>query len=709
MLTSFSWTGGGACWGICDDGTNLWVTNATTAPTSIIEVTYEGEVTGNTLTVSEGQSWIGDMVSDGEFLYGVLVGGSNAIVKVDLATGETVGTITGEFATTSQRGMSADFNNSEFYIGGWNSDMVWRTDFEGTTISTYGFAAGISGLSWHPMGGPDFEGSLWISENSPSDLVTEVDPNAGYAVIQSFALPGTMTYSGAGGEIKRMGENAGAIWVTNQSSNTVYLVDLEEPLTTDPQAGLPENLLGYNVYRDMGFVAYTPHVPEGEYVPQGYVEENLQPGIYQYTVTAVYDLARYGYPGETGESMHEGPAEVVVDYCYELEFMEDWTMGNFDNNNWLSDGSNWTINGQTGNPMPAAEFTWDPILTDYAVALTSYPLCAVGMTEGKIWLDFDFKLNSVQPTGEEMLHVQIWNWESQDWATVASYSNADGNIAWTSEHINIKSQAMNKVFKVRFHAMGVNSINILSWFVDNIHIYRACDAATELEAEAVSNATQYGMLLNWTEPETDNIDEWIHWDDGVNAGNSIGTGAAAEFDVAHRWEPAQLAMYEGASVTEIAFFPAEANCVYHVRVWVGAGAANMVVDQPVSSVVIGEWNTVMLTTPVPIDVTQELWSGYYINTQAGYPAGVDDGPAIDGYGNMMNFGGWQTLLQINPELDFNWNISTHVQTLAGVTMPLGKSVEPYEQWRHDAGDEPEQQRITARVQPGQRLQGPDGI
>ena len=50
-------------------------------------------MTGNNLTVSEGQSWIGDMVSDGEFLYGCLVGGPNSIVKVDLATGETVGTI----------------------------------------------------------------------------------------------------------------------------------------------------------------------------------------------------------------------------------------------------------------------------------------------------------------------------------------------------------------------------------------------------------------------------------------------------------------------------------------------------------------------------------------------------------------------------------------------------------------------------------------
>jgi len=222
----------------------------------------------------------------------------------------------------------------------------------------------------------------------------------------------------------------------------------------------------------------------------------------------------------------------------------------------------------------------------------------------------------------------------------------------------------------------VNSINILSWFVDNIHIYRTCDGATDLEALAINNNNGYGMKLDWIAPDDGSIDEWIHWDDGVNGGTSIGTGSAAEFDVAARWEPSQLAVYEGASVTEVSFFPAEAAATYNIRVWVGAGAANLVVDQPVANPVIGDWNTVMLTTPVPIDVTQELWVGYYVNATTGYPAGVDDGPAIDGYGNMMNFGGWQTLLDINPELDYNWNIAAHVMTVTGVTMPLGKSVEP---------------------------------
>jgi hypothetical protein len=436
--------------------------------------------------------------------------------------------------------------------------------------------------------------------------------------------------------------------------------------------GLPANLLGYNIYRDADFVAYTPHV--GDMEPQHYVDENLQPGIYAYTATAVYDLTQYGFPGETGESMEEGPAMVSVDYCYDLEFMETWDLGNFDANNWMTDGANWTINGQVGQSAPAAEFTWDPILSNYEVGLQSYPLCAVGMTEGKIWADFDVKLDNVNPTGEEFLHFQVWNWESQAWQTVESYSNIDGSFGWTSKHINIKAQTMGKVFKVRFLAQGVYSLNILSWFVDNIHIYRECDAPTDLTSTIQGGNN---VILNWVSPGGGLVAEWIHWDDGVNY-SGIGTGGAVEFDVAARWEPAQLVNYEGTAVTQIAFFPAEAAATYKVRVWTGAGPANMVVDQAVSNPVIGSWNFVTLTTPVPIDISQELWVGYYVNATTGYPAGTDDGPAIDGYGNMMNFGGWQTLLQINPELDYNWNVQAYVQSLVGATMPLSLGVDNIE-------------------------------
>ena len=227
---------------------------------------------------------------------------------------------------------------------------------------------------------------------------------------------------------------------------------------------------------------------------------------------------------------------------------------------------------------------------------------------------------------------------------------------------------MNNYFRIRFLTYGVNSSDIDGWFVDNIDVYRTCDAPTDLAIWIGIPCTN--INLTWIPPMGGPIAEWIHWDDGVNY-DAIGTGAAAEFDCAARWEPSQLTDYEGTSVTQIAFFPAVAAATYQVRVWKGAGAANMVVDQTVANLVIGAWNYITLTTPVPVDISEELWIGYYVNTTTGYPAGADAGPAIDGYGNMINYGGWQTLLQISPDLDYNWNIQGYVQTMTGATVQLG--------------------------------------
>ncbi len=341
-----------------------------------------------------------------------------------------------------------------------------------------------------------------------------------------------------------------------------------------------------------------------------------------------------------------------------LPFLEQWNSGTFGTNNWTHEGENWSISWQEGQPDPSAEFTWDPIQHDYLISLESYPLLADSMTEGQIYLDFDLKLDNFNPTGTEEMLVQVWNLDSLEWATVNTYSNQEGSFDWTPEHIDITNQAMQTVFKIRFAAQGEYSVNLVSWFIDNIHVYRVCKAPDELTVGF--DFWYQGIALNWSDPYgPDN--QWIHWDDGVNSGNSIGTGSEVEFDVAARWTQYQLTDFEGYEITQIAFFPAESQASYNVRVWTGENAVDLVFDQPVPDPVIGQWNYIMLDPSLLIDITKELWVGYYVNAQTGYPAGVDDGPAIDGYGNMMNFGGWQTLLEINPELDFNWNIKVYIQ------------------------------------------------
>lgn len=167
------------------------------------------------------------------------------------------------------------------------------------------------------------------------------------------------------------------------------------------------------------------------------------------------------------------------------------------------------------------------------------------------------------------------------------------------------------------------------------------------------------VTLEWEAPELGANGTWLHWDGEHN--NSIGTGGPVDFDVAQRFVPSDLEGHDGKFLTRVLFVPREANSTYSIRVWTGGNISapeNLVVDQVVTNPVINAWNEVFLTTPVLIDSSKELWIGFRSNTQTGYPAGTDAGPAIDGKGNMINLAntGWQTLLQVGSTLNYNWSV-----------------------------------------------------
>ena len=168
--------------------------------------------------------------------------------------------------------------------------------------------------------------------------------------------------------------------------------------------------------------------------------------------------------------------------------------------------------------------------------------------------------------------------------------------------------------------------------------------------------------LNWDAPSNQPIYN-LHWDDGV-AYTAIGTNDVFDFDVASRWAVEDLEAYNGMSLTKVSFFPNEEACEYSIRVWTGENAT-LIVDQVVTDVVIGAWNTVELATPITIDASQELWFGYRANATTGYPAGCDAGPAVAGKGDMIYDAeeGWLSMSEAYG-LDYNWNI-------AGTVMALG--------------------------------------
>ena len=120
----------------------------------------------------------------------------------------------------------------------------------------------------------------------------------------------------------------GNLWMPNQPDVQVYLVDTEEPYSPGG-GGIPDGLMEFKVYRDLMHVGTVAYDGEGLEDTIGFVDNPVDPGCYDYTVTAVYDLTDYGFPGQTGESFHEGPDTVCVVWGYDLPFMEAWDSGNF--------------------------------------------------------------------------------------------------------------------------------------------------------------------------------------------------------------------------------------------------------------------------------------------------------------------------------------------------------------------------------------------
>ena len=476
------------------------------------------------------------------------------------------------------------------------------------------------------------------------DLVYGTEHTAGIAAHYTTGMSDTVLYSFTSHYFPQ---------VTDLTANCDSVPML---IWTDPQP-YSSFILGYNIYRDGDFVNYFVIIP-GPPVIRIYIDEGILPGIYCYSVTAVYDLYYFGFPGEQGESMASDPVCCPFSPGYNLPFFEDWSSGSFDENEWATDGQNWEINVQQGQEPPCASFSWEPATMNYAMGLESYPLHGDTLVCGYIFLEFDIKLDNVNPTGNENMYVQVWDWTSQTYTTIDTFSNVYGSSGWQHQKLDITSLALQQLFKVRFLAVGENSLDILSWRIDNIHVYRDCYTPANLQTNKFE-PMGFNITVTWEPTYPHPINQWLHWDNGMNF-TSIGTIGHTEFDVAARWEPIQLQEFDGAKIIKVAFFPTDANTSYRVRVWTGTGPANMIVDQPVTDPLINVWNYIELTSPVPIDITQELWVGYSVNTTFGYPAGCDNGPAIDGYGNMINYYGWKTLLEINPELDFNFNIQAYI-------------------------------------------------
>ena len=434
---------------------------------------------------------------------------------------------------------------------------------------------------------------------------------------------------------------------------------------------VPDGLTGFKIYQDSILIADVTYNGEGVNDTLHFLTSPMDPDEYVFEITAIYDLETFGFPGDIGESSPDAPDTVQMIWGNELPFLEAWDEGGFAINGWRLEGDGWLINNDVGDPEPSAEFRAEMIIGDsaYSSSLTSNPILANGLTEGDIYLDFNLKLNNINETSEERLFVEITDDAGKTWQRVAEVWNTyeigfeDGLY-----HININSQAMGKVFHIRFVATGQNASDIEAWFVDNIHVYRRCGAPDELEGTYVWTAGDWGAEIKWDAPELPGcVWAWFFWDNSVYSGG-VGLTDGGTWSIAQRWDAGQLKDWNGidysdTQITEMMFVLNDDGFEsITLKIWSGPEAGTLLYEQEVFNPTIGDWLIVTFDEPVDFDIDEELWIGYTITNQpAGkFPAGYDEGPAVSGYGDMINTGGstWDRISDFG--FDNNWVVHANV-------------------------------------------------
>ncbi|MCF8234892.1 MAG: carboxypeptidase regulatory-like domain-containing protein [Bacteroidales bacterium] len=543
----------------------------------------------------------------------------STLTTLDLGTG----TVTEIGTTTDAPGLidiAMNGNSGQMYgidIVNDNSYLIDKSTGAATELGALGFDANYAqGANWDPANNIVYL-AAYNGANSTAELRV-LDENTGATTLLTqlpgetgaFGFPGSV--GGGGGEV-------------------------------------PDNLVAYNIYRDSEWISRVDREMNE------YYDFNLEPGTYEYAITAVYDLQPYGLPGEEGESMEEGPVSVQISYGLPIPFTENWDFGNFEAQQWQNKCDNWWVNTQMGNPAPAAEFTWDDTISEYRCYLKTYPILGSEIIDGNIVFDFDIKLNDRNESETEMLTVEIW--ENGTWTQIAEYTNA-GSFDWTTESFEITDVAKGNDFIISFVAHGENSVNINGWFIDNINVYQVCSGPINLEALYTDPETE--AEIKWIAPGA-TYGEWIDYNDNTfeNALASTNGGAG----LAQLMTPPDYP----ATVTKVRYWNSdfqaydEQNEIY---ILTGDGATILGGPYYVNNGPAADWVEIDVD---PITITEGSFMVATINTNAGGPfVGVDD----SFYNGTLYFGAIGDWTELS-ELGQYFYVGSHE---AYVEMEVGENV-----------------------------------
>jgi len=467
-----------------------------------------------------GAGYICDFAYENWTFYGA--NNTGEILKLDLVNQVLSGTIQTGLSNLRHIAFdpTLDGGNGGLWVGSWTDAYKIRLD--GSLIqqvSSFNLSS-CSGSAFddNTAGGP----YVWYFDqggNGADIYQFDVLTNQFTGFVQdATTIPGAQPGAVAGGlefQDNIFTPYATMLGALQQDPNLIFMYDM-----SNCQCPPAPGLTGYNLYRNDSLIAQLPSSQ------LEYWDTNMNPGTYCYDISAVYDLAGYGFPGQQAESAKDGPACLGLYFGCILPFFEPWTGGAFELNAWTP-GENWVLDGQSGNPAPTAKFKWDPLLSNYSSSLQSWWINALLIdttVNYHLWLDFDLKLDDFSASGNEKLSVEILR--NAAWIPIGEYTNS-GNLDWTTEHLDITNPVNHSCFKFRFRAHGENTGDIQYWYIDNIHVYCEYILSPPINLVAVIDGGPpwNDVLLTWQPPMGSGLLlEYILDDNSAENGWAINSG-----------------------------------------------------------------------------------------------------------------------------------------------------------------------------------------
>ncbi len=192
---------------------------------------------------------------------------------------------------------------------------------------------------------------------------------------------------------------------------------------------------------------------------------------------------------------------------------------------------------------------------------------------------------------------------------------------------------------------------------------------------------KHKFIVNPDNPggQTSNLrsDAVIRWDNGINF-QGLGLEGGGTYQVGAYFPASTMEQYMGMKLSQVEVFISAMPTSITLNIY-GQGSASapgqLLHSQAVTNT-LNDWSMIDLTAEVPI-TGEDFWITFSLAQQAmQFAIGTDTGPAVAGYGDLINLDGlvWNALSSFG--LSFNWNIAGHLNASWLSASPLSGTVNP---------------------------------